>query len=68
MSLGARCALAALAVLNWPCAVLANGFDERYDLHAPLGYVVLGAALSWALPFMVAGAFARLTPDTRTYQ
>ena len=54
-------ALLAFAVLSLlgARAVSAHGFDERYDLPAPLAWFVAGAALTIALTFMLAIVFAR---------
>lgn len=49
-------------------AVFAHGFDERYDLPAPLGYFVLGAVAVVALSFLVAVLFARQAPAERPEQ
>ena len=55
-------ALASLAALALPAAASAHGFDERYDLPAPLGYFVAGACATVALSFAVALLFARRAP------
>ncbi len=56
--------LVALAVLSMPGWRLAraHGFDERYDLPAPLAWFVAGASLTIALTFIVAIFFARSAP------
>lgn len=54
----ARVALTVLSLLGAPAA-WAHGFDERYDLPAPLAWFVAGASLSIALTFIVAIFFAR---------
>ena len=51
-------ALAVLAALSQPVIARAHGFDERYELPAPLAYFVAGAAVTVALSFLVAGLFA----------
>jgi hypothetical protein len=55
-------AFAALAALALPASVWAHGFEERYDLPAPLGYFVAGAGATVALSFVVALLFARSAP------
>jgi hypothetical protein len=55
--------LGTLAAALLPGTVLAHGFDERYDLPAPLGYFVAGAAATVALSFVVAALFARRAPE-----
>ena len=47
-----------LSLPGWRLAS-AHGFDERYDLPAPLAWFVAGAALTIALTFIVAIFFAR---------
>ena len=54
-------ALAALPALG-PLTAWAHGFDERYDLPAPLAWFVAGASLSIALTFVFAMFFARSAP------
>ena len=54
-----------LAAALWVPAVFAHGFDERYDLPAPLGYFVLGATAVVALSFLVAVLSARQAPAER---
>ena len=50
----------ATAVLaGLPPAAWAHAFGERYDLPAPLGYFIAGAAAAVALSFVVAALFAR---------
>ncbi len=44
-------------------SVCAHGFDERYDLPVPLGWVVVGACAVVALSFAVAALFARGGPQ-----
>jgi hypothetical protein len=53
---------AALAALALPARVWAHGFEERYDLPAPLAYFVAGAGATVALSFVVALLFARSAP------
>lgn len=49
-----------IAWMLWmPALALAHGFDERYDLPAPLGYFVFGASATVALSFVVIALFAR---------
>jgi hypothetical protein len=48
-----------LAAAMLPFTALAHGFEERYDLPAPLAYFVIGAAATVALSFLVAVLFAR---------
>lgn len=55
-------AFALLAASSLPVTAWAHGFDERYDLPAPLGFFVAGAALTVALSFVVAVRFARSAP------
>ena len=55
-------ALAALLLLIQPAAAWAHVFAERYDLPAPLGYFVVGAAAAVALSFVVAAVFMRGMP------
>ena len=55
-------ALAALATCLLPAAAQAHGFDERYDLPAPLGFFVAGAGAAVALSLVVAALFARRAP------
>ena len=43
----------------FPPLARAHGFDERYDLPAPLGYFVAGAVCTVALTFIIANVFAR---------
>lgn len=42
-----------------PGTVFAHAFGQRYDLPVPLGYFVVGAALTVALSFVVAALFMR---------
>jgi hypothetical protein len=60
-----KTALAVLAAALLPATVLAHGFDERYDLPAPLGYFVVGAAATVALSFLLAVLFARRAPEVQ---
>jgi hypothetical protein len=53
---------ARLAALLMPLAASAHGFDERYDLPAPLGWFVAGAALTVGLSLVLAILFARQAP------
>jgi len=46
-------------MLVLPAFALAHGFDERYDLPAPLRYFVFGAAATVGLSFVVIALFAR---------
>lgn len=52
----------AAAALLWPAWAAAHGFDERYDLPAPLGYFVGGACATVGLSFVVIALFARTRP------
>ena len=61
-----KTALAVLAVVLLPPTSLAHGFDERYDLPAPLAYFVIGAAVTVALSFLIAVLFARGTTQARS--
>ncbi len=61
--LGTRTALTLLAAAAYPLRAAAHGFDERYDLPAPLGYFVAGAALTVALTFVIAALFMRRVHD-----
>ena len=54
--------LAAGALLGLPGAACAHAFGQRYDLPAPLGYFVAGAAAAVALSFVVAAVFVRRAP------
>jgi hypothetical protein len=47
--------------INWAVAfgAQAHGFEERYDLPVPLGYVVVGACSAVLLTFVVAVFFVR---------
>ena len=59
----------AVVAASWPAVFLptlaeAHGFDERYDLPAPLSYFVVGASLTVALTFVAAAVFARRAPDS----
>jgi hypothetical protein len=60
-----RTAMAVLTVALLPATLSAHGFDERYDLPAPLGYFVIGAAAAVALSFLVAVLFARRAPEAQ---
>ena len=60
---GTHAALTLLAGVVVPLRAAAHGFDERYDLPAPLGYFVAGAALTVALTFVIAALFMRRRPD-----
>lgn len=55
----APASLASAAFASLPDAAWAHAFGERYDLPAPLGYFVAGAAAAVALSFVVAAMFAR---------
>lgn len=50
---------AAFAAASLPLFANAHAFGERYDLPAPLGYFVAGAAATVALSFLVAIAAVR---------
>lgn len=54
-----RGAAAAAALAALPTAARAHAFGERYDLPAPLGYFVAGAAAAVALTFVVAAVSVR---------
>jgi hypothetical protein len=54
--------LAGLMVVAHSAAAAAHGFDERFDLPAPLGYFVAGATLTVALSFLLVALFARRIP------
>ena len=54
--------LAAGVLLGLPGAASAHAFGQRYDLPAPLGYFVAGAAAAVALSFVVAAVFVRRAP------
>lgn len=56
---GRRCAWLAAVILCFPATACAHAFGERYDLPVPLGYFVVGAALTVALSFVVAALFMR---------
>jgi hypothetical protein len=56
-----RCVTGVL-LLGLPLAAWPHAFGERYDLPAPLGYFVAGAAAAVALSFVVAAAFLRGAP------
>jgi hypothetical protein len=60
-SAAAECCAAA-AFLSLPGTACAHAFGQRYDLPAPLGYFVAGAALAVALSFVVAAVFVRRAP------
>ena len=60
---GTRSELTLLAGAAYPLHAAAHGFDERYDLPAPLGYFVAGAALTVALTFVIATLFMRRVRD-----
>jgi len=53
---------AAAAFLSQPGIACAHAFGQRYDLPAPLGYFVFGAAAAVALSFVVAAVFVRRAP------
>jgi hypothetical protein len=46
-----------------PAAGWAHAFGQRYDLPAPLGYFVAGAAAAVLLSFVVAAVFMRRVPQ-----
>jgi hypothetical protein len=50
---------AATLLLGLPLPAWPHAFGERYDLPAPLGYFVVGAAAAVALSFVVAAVFMR---------
>ncbi len=52
--------MSGLPLPAWP-----HAFGERYDLPAPLGYFVVGAAAAVALSFVVAAVFMRGMPRER---
>jgi len=54
--------LATAAFVSLPGTSWAHAFGERYDLPAPLGYFVAGAAAAVALSFVVAAVFVRGAP------
>jgi hypothetical protein len=58
----AAASLATAAFLSLPGTACAHAFGQRYDLPAPLGYFVAGAAAAVALSFVVAAAFVRRAP------
>jgi hypothetical protein len=51
--------LAAMLLSGLPLPAWPHAFGERYDLPAPLGYFVVGAAAAVALSFVVAAVFMR---------
>ncbi|HEY7657491.1 MAG TPA: hypothetical protein VH881_11545 [Burkholderiales bacterium] len=53
---------ATAAVLALPGTAWPHAFGQRYDLPAPLGYFVAGAAAAVVLSFVVAAVFARGAP------
>lgn len=57
------CSRCAALVLLWPAWSAAHGFDERYDLPAPLSYFVWGACATVGLSFLVMALFARASPQ-----
>lgn len=54
--------LATAAILGPPGTAWSHAFGQRYDLPAPLGYFVAGAAAAVVLSFVVAAVFARGAP------
>jgi hypothetical protein len=54
---------ALLLAITWGASLRAqaHGFEERYDLPVPLGYVVAGACATVLLTFLLAVFFARKT-------
>ena len=56
--------LLSLFALSVPASAFAHSFDERYDLPAPLGWFIAGAAATVALSLAVAAIFARAAPTT----
>lgn len=61
---GTRTVVMLLAAAAYPLRAAAHGFDERYDLPAPLGYFVAGAALTVAVTLAIAVRFMRRVSDT----
>jgi hypothetical protein len=53
---------AAILLLGLPLPAWPHAFGERYELPAPLGYFVAGAAAAVALSFVVAAVFMRGMP------
>jgi hypothetical protein len=54
---------AATLLLGLPLPAWPHAFAERYDLPAPLGYFVVGAAAAVALSFVVAAVFMHGVPQ-----
>jgi hypothetical protein len=54
--------VAAAAILGLPGTAWSHAFGQRYDLPAPLGYFVAGAAAAVVLSFVVAAVFGRGAP------
>lgn len=59
---GAAGSAATAAFACQPATAWAHAFGERYDLPAPLGFFVAGAAAAVALSFVVAAVFMRRVP------
>ena len=47
--------------------VHAHGFGERYDLPIPLGYFLVGAALTIILSFVIIGLFVSFAHKRRDF-
>lgn len=60
--------LAAPVLAGVPVAAWPHAFGERYDLPAPLGYFLVGAAMAVALSFVVAAVFMRGVARERPVQ
>lgn len=54
--------IATASLLILPLPAWPHAFGERYDLPAPLGYFVAGAAAAVVLSFVVAAVFVRTAP------
>ena len=54
-----RLLLAMVLTSAWACSAHAHGFEERYDLPVPLGYIVAGACAVVLLTFVLAVLFVR---------
>jgi hypothetical protein len=62
MRRGLRGCITAVPLSGLPLPAWPHAFGERYDLPAPLGYFVAGAAAAVALSFVVAAVFVRAAP------
>ncbi|HSB48103.1 MAG TPA: hypothetical protein VLD15_01165 [Burkholderiales bacterium] len=62
MRRGLRGCITAVPLSGLPLPAWSHAFGERYDLPAPLGYFVAGAAAAVALSFVVAAVFVRAAP------